>query len=565
MIPADLIFTGGRVVTVDADSRITEALAVRDGTIVGVGTDEEVLTLAGENTRVVDLDGGTVIPGINDSHCHAVSYGLARPPLTLDLNYPNVRSIADIVRAVEAAVADAEPGRWIVGAGWDTGYLDECVRDQDGQPTRHDLDPVSPDNPVFLQDFSYHTAWVNSPALEVAGIDSETVPPPGSMIITGADGLPTGILNEGAQHDLMELLPAATDETREIAVRTSLRTFAELGITSITEPGLGPGDQSGGMGTGGLRVYERLAAAGELTVRVSALLFPVPMSKGYQEFRAALDGMDRELDADPRLLRIIGVKMLADGIPPNKTAWMHDHYVGGGCGGLTVPGETDDARIHEMRQMISHAHQAGYQVGVHVTGDRGIDEVVDAFVAAVSAHPREDTRHYVIHGDFATPHSLTACAANGFGINMNPTIKWTIADLEEEVVGPARAAYEWPYRDALDAGVTVASGSDAPVTAPDWRQGVSTMMLRTSKASGRVSGPEQRISLDEALRTYTINGAWQDFAEDWKGSLEIGKVADLCVLREDLTRIAPEEIPDITVTMTVLGGSIVYERDLAFD
>jgi predicted amidohydrolase YtcJ len=239
---------------------------------------------------------------------------------------------------------------------------------------------------------------------------------------------------------------------------------------------------------------------------------------------------------------------------------MYDEYLGGGHGSLTVPGETDADQVDEMRQMIRHAHDAGYQVGVHVTGDRGIDEVVNAFVDATAASPRDDPRHYVIHGDFANPRSIAACAAHGFGINMNPTIKWTIADLEEEIVGPARAAYEWPFRDAIEAGVIVASGSDAPVTSPDWRQGVATMMLRTSKATGRVSGPEQRIDLNQALRTYTINGAWQDFAEDWKGSLEVGKVADLCVLREDLTSIPPEEIPEVTVTMTVLGGRIIYER-----
>lgn len=563
MNTADLIFVGGRVITLDPESRVVSAIAVRDGVIVGVGDDDAIRAMASDRTRTIDLQGGTVIPGINDSHCHAVSWGLARPPLTIDLSFPNVRSIAEIAELVSAAVATAQPGQWIMGAGWDPGFLDECKGDSDRQPTRHDLDPISPDNPVFLQDFSYHTAWVNSRALKMAGIDITTQPPAGSMIILGDDGFPAGILNEGAQHDVMEMLPAATDETREIAIRTSLHSFAELGITSITEPGLGPGDATGGMGAGGLQVYEELANRGELTVRVSALLFPVPMSKGYHEFREVLDGMERNLSADPRFLRVIGVKMLSDGIPPNKTAWMHDEYIGGGHGGLTVPGETVEQQIQEMRAMISHAHQSGYQVGVHVTGDRGIDEVVDAFVNAVANDPRPDPRHYVIHGDFATPRSIAMCAENGFGINMNPTIKWTIADLEEEVVGPTRAAYEWPYRDALDAGVMVASGSDAPVTAPDWRQGVSTMMLRTSKASGRVSGSDQTITLEQALRTYTINGAWQDFAEGWKGSLEVGKVADLCVLREDLEATAPDQIPSVTVTMTVLDGKVIYERDRA--
>ncbi len=243
------------------------------------------------------------------------------------------------------------------------------------------------------------------------------------------------------------------------------------------------------------------------------------------------------------MLNVIGVKIYADGVPPQQTAWTYDEYVGGGFGALCVAGETDQERVTQLRQMISYAHTAGYQVGVHACGDRSIDVVVGAFADAVRASPRPDPRHCVIHGDFITPESLAICAQMGFGINMNPTIKWTVADMEEEFLGTERAAREWPYREAIDAGVRVASGSDAPVTYPDWRQGVATMILPESKASGRVSGADQRITLAEALRTYTINGAWQDFAEGWKGSLEVGKVADLCVLDRDLLSIDRTTFP----------------------
>jgi predicted amidohydrolase YtcJ len=557
---ADLVVVNGSVITVDPDFTVAGGLAVRDGVISFVGSGEEARALIGPGTRVVDLQGGSVLPGINDSHCHAVSFGLAQPPLTLDLSHPKVRSISDIVELVAEVTRSTRAGDWVVGAGWDPGFLDECLADPQRMPTRQDLDAVSPDNPVFLQDFSYHTAWVNSAALRLGGIDATTVPPPGSMIVTDVDGLPSGILNEGAQRELGDLLPGASDDTREVAIRAALKTLAQLGITSITEPGLGPGDQSGGMGEGGLRVYARLVDEGELTVRVTALLFPVPMSKGFEPFKMALDAIAAEPSADPRLLNVVGVKMLADGIPPNRTAWMHEPYVGGGRGALTVEGETDDERVEQLQSMVAYAHDLGWQVGVHVTGDRGIDAVVDAFAAAVAANPRPDSRHYVIHGDFMTRRSLRLCAEHGFGVNMNPTIKWTIADLEEEFVGPERAAYEWPYRDTIDAGVVVASGSDAPVTFPDWRQGIATMILRESKASGRVSGPDQRITLEEALRTYTINGAWQDFADSWKGSLEVGKVADLCVLEQDLLRTSPQDIPAVEVVMTLLAGRVVFER-----
>jgi predicted amidohydrolase YtcJ len=210
--------------------------------------------------------------------------------------------------------------------------------------------------------------------------------------------------------------------------------------------------------------------------------------------------------------------------------------------------------------MIRVAHRAGFQLGVHVTGDRAIDTVVDAFVAANSAHPRPDARHYVIHGDFIGAGSLTKLAAHGYGVNMNPAIKWTISDLMDEVVGPERSAYQWPVRTAIEAGVRVCASSDAPITEPDWRQGVAAMMLRESRASGRTSGPEQRVTLAEALRAYTATPAWQDFADDWKGTVEPGKVADLCVLDRPLLDLDPHGITDVQVDLTVFDGTVVHER-----
>ncbi|MEU1027065.1 amidohydrolase family protein, partial [Streptomyces sp. NPDC005904] len=315
----------------------------------------------------------------------------------------------------------------------------------------------------------------------------------------------------------------------------------------------------GALGTGTLDVYRRLLADGELTARLGVLLLPTAMAGTAEEFARALGTLGEYGDTDPRRLAVHGVKMFADGIVPNKTAWMHEPYVGGGRGALCVGGASDTERTAEIDAMIRCAHVTGHQLGVHVTGDRACDTVADAFAAALAEHPRPDARHYLIHGDFLTPHSMKVLAAHDLGVNMNPTIKWTVADMEEEFVGAERAAYAWPYRDALDAGVRVASGSDAPVTDPDWRQGIATMVLRESKAAGRVSGPEQRIGLAEAIRTYTIDAAWQDFAEDWKGSLEPGKVADLCVLDGDLLGADPHDIPRMPVVLTVMDGRVVHD------
>ncbi|MEU3401605.1 amidohydrolase [Streptomyces filamentosus] len=559
---ADLVFVGGRVVTVDAEFSVAEALAVTGAVISAVGTREDVAPLIGPGTRVVDLEGATLLPGINDSHLHGCAYGMASPPLSVEVGHPAVSSLADVAEAVREAVGRVPAGQWVTGHGWDAGFLAECVADPSRQPSRADLDAVSPDHPVVLYSFSGHATWVNSKALELMGVDRDTVAPPGGAIVTDAEGEPTGLLHEGAQALVQNALPPLGVRERTEAIRSTLASLAALGITSYTEPGLGPGGDGimrGALGTQTLEVYRRLLADGELTARVGVLLLPTGMTSTAEEFARNLDALDLPEGLDPRRLTVLGVKVFADGIVPNKTAWMHEPYVGGGCGSLCVGGEVDDERVAEIRAMVRHAHAAGHQLGVHATGDRAIDTVADAFAEAAAEHPREDARHYVIHGDFLTPHAMKVLAAHDFGVNMNPTIKWTVADMEEEFVGAGRAAYAWPYRDALDAGVRVASGSDAPVTHPDWRQGVATMVLRESKAAGRVSGPEQRILLAEAIRTYTIDAAWQDFAEDWKGSLEPGKAADLCVLGGDLLGADPHAIPEMPVLLTVMDGRVVHD------
>lgn len=563
MTAADIVYRNGVVFVVDADFTIASALAIADGVILAFGTDADMEIFVGPQTVTIDLAGKTVLPGINDSHLHAVAFGLDTPPLSLDLSFPTVRSITDVVDAVAAAVAKAVPGEWIVGTGWDEGYLGECVADSAVRPTRFDLDAVSPDNPVFLQDFSRHVSWVNTVALERAGIDEKTTVPDGGVMPTDSSGRLIGILQEGAQSLVQSALPKLTRERRTEAVRSAISILQREGITSFTDPALGPGGEDlagGAMGEEGLSIYADLAAAGELGIRVSALMLPAGMSGTAAEFEKNLSCIEPPSTTDPRTFRILGVKVFADGIPPSKTAWMHEEYVGGGCGSLCVGGDTDERRVHEVTEMIRIGHEAGHQIGVHVTGDRAIDTVADALIAAQSSHPREDARHYLIHGDFISAQTLARLAEHNIGVNMNPTIKWTIADLEEGVVGVERAAYEWPYRSAVESGVALMSSSDAPVTTPDWRQGISTMMLRESRASGKVSGPEQTIGVADAIRTYTINPAWQDFADEWKGSLEPGKVADLCILDGDLTVMDPHDIPSIAVVSTVVGGVEVYRN-----
>ncbi|MFJ9690723.1 amidohydrolase [Kitasatospora sp. NPDC101183] len=564
--PADLVLIDGDVLTVDAAHSSAQAVALRDGLVLAVGSTAEVLAHAGPGTRTVDLRGRTVLPGINDSHLHGHAWGLNRPPLALDLNYPSVTSISDVVAVVAAAARAAAPGEWITGRGWDVGYLAECRDGSRELPDRADLDAAAPDNPVCLTDFSDHMAWVNTAALRAAGIDRETIAPPGGTIDTDLVGQPTGILREAAQRAVHAHIPRPDPARRRAAVTGAIRALHALGTTSYTEPGLGPGGEgimSGALGSATLDTYLELARAGELDARVSVLLLPAPMGGGVADLRAglaSLAGTDLE-GLDPRRLAVLGVKLFADGVPPNRTAWMHQPYPGGGHGALCVHGAAPALQAAELTAMIAAAHAAGHQIGVHVTGDRAIDTVVDALDAAQREQPRADARHYLIHGDFATERSLALLARHDYGVNMNPAIKWTISDLMDEVVGAERSARMWPVRSALTAGVRVRASSDAPITEPDWRQGVASMLLRESKATGRPSGPEQRIGLREALRAYTVEPAHQDFAEGWKGSIEPGKAADLCVLGGRIGEVSPHELPGLPVDLTYFDGRLVHGEE----
>lgn len=552
----DLILIDGEVLTVDAGFSTAQAIALTGGTVTATGTTAEIRALAGPRTEVVDLAGRTALPGINDSHLHGCAFGVSRPPLALDLGFPTVRSIADIRAAVGEAAARTPEGEWIRGHGWDLGYLDEGR-----EPHRQDLDTVAPAHPVCLQDFSGHLTWANTAALTRAGVTADGPAPEGGVIHTDDAGEPTGLLAEAAQSLLHRILPPYGRDEIERAIRGTVATLHREGITSYTEPGLGAGggDLFGGAAGGlTLDVYTDLARRGELGARVSVLWLFTGMGGSAAEVERGLRAARAPEDVDPRLLRVIGVKIFADGIPPNRTAWLREPYSGGGFGCLCVHGAADALRTRELTEMVRLAHDAGHQIGVHVTGDRAIDAVVDAFEAAQTLNPRDDPRHYAIHADLVGPQSLEKLAAHGFGANMNPAIKWTIADLMAGMLGEERAAYQWPVRSALAAGIKVTSSSDAPVTYPNWRQGVAAMLLRESKATGRTYGPEERVDLPDAVRAYTVNPAWQDFAESWKGSLEPGKAADITVLDGTLTALDPHDLPDTPVALTVFDGRIVH-------
>jgi len=535
---------------------------------VAVGTNDEVKAFAGSNTRVLDLKGKPILPGINESHMHAPFFGATRPPLAIDLTYPAVKSIPELVDALRREVEKTEPGEWIRGFGWDQGSLEECKSDPAMLPRRSDIDPVSPDNPVVFTDFSGHTLLVNGKVLELAGITKDTPDPEsGEMERDPETGEPTGIFKElGAQALVSTVVPLLTREEKKQALLTALSHLNANGVTSFTDAAIGPGGEayvSGVMSAEFVGLYKELLEEGNLTARVTVLLLMGDYGAlTLEDLKKNIETFKVPMDVDKAWLNFPAIKIFADGIPLTYTSWMNEDYVSGdaGYGTSVIPGKTDQEQRDNLIEMITYVHSKGYQIGLHATGDRAIDAAVDGFIKACEDKPGGDPRHYIIHGDFISREKAEALARHNCGIAMQPFISVMIADFEPTVVGEERAAYEWPTRTVLDAGLNLTSSSDAPVTYPNWRLGIQAAILREGLLSGKVSGPEECITVEEAIRTYTINGAWQDHMEDVKGSIEVGKLADFCIIGDDILTIDPHKIGEIPVFMTIVGGKIVFDE-----
>ena len=563
---ADLVILNGKVITVDKHFSIKQAVAVKEGSILAVGQDQEMRPLIGGNTKVLNLRGKPILPGINDSHMHGVFLGSTMPPLALDLRYPTVKSIRDISDQLRKRVEVSKPGEWIHGFGWDPGYLEECKGDLMRLPTRREIDPVSPNNPVFFIDFSGHTLLANSEAVRLAGITKDTPNPPGGEIVKDPDTREvTGIFKElSAQALVSKAVPLYTKGQKREAILSAIKCLNAEGITSYTDAALGPGgDNYGGglMGADCIDVYKELYEEEKLTARVSIMmLFGEYGALSFDDLKKGLANSKIPEGWRNEWLRIPGVKIFADGIPPTKTAWMYEEYAGGGYGSLCVPGKTDEDKYNELSRMIVYSNKLGVQIAVHVTGERAVDATIESFVKAMQEKAGKDLRHYIVHGDFISNQTAKRMAEYNISVNVQPGIKWTISDYMDSLLGENRSARQWPLSMLIKTGVHVAASSDTPVTYPNWRQGVQSAILREAKGSGKVSGPEQRITIEEAIRMYTINGAWQDHMENVKGSIEVGKLADFCVLGEDILTIDPHKIKDIPVLMTIAGGKIVYDR-----
>ncbi len=565
---ADLVIINGKIITVDRNFSIARSVAVKDGKIVAVGTGDKIKELAGIGTKTLDLQGKTMLPGINDAHIHASLYWGSRPPVALDVGYPAVRSIRDIVNAVGKEVQKTRPGRWIRGTGLNTGTLKECNSNPARQPTRWDLDLVSPDNPVCLGVIPFtigeQVTLLNTKALELAGITRDTPVPPGCEIVKDSvNGEPNGLL-KGAQLAEMvaAVVPDLTRAQKRKALLAAMKELNSLGITSITEGALGPGAtgyQGGLWDEECIDVYRELDNAGRLSLRVGIMMLFTPYgSYDVEALNRGLSRFTKSSGFNTGQVKMAGVKLFADGIPLNKSAWMYQEYAGGGNGKLIFTGRTDEERCSELTKIVAHSHKLGFRLGIHVTGDRAIDACIDSFVKAESEEPKR-LRHYLIHGDFVSAEGARRMAEYDIGVSVQPALADVVANFLPYSVGEERGAKYGNLRPLLDAGVHVAGGSDAPVTYPDWKAAIQSMVTRSDATPGKSN---RAVTVEEAIRMYTIEGAWQDRAEDVKGSIEAGKLADFCVLDEDILTVEPHGIKDIRTMMTIVGGKVVYDAGL---
>ncbi len=525
------------------------AVAVQDGRIAAVGQDE-LLRFRGPQTEVIDAGGGAILPGLNDGHLHFCASAVTRYVL-LDVGHAQTWS------EIHALLQRAQPSAdgWIRAHG-----NDDAVQ---GVADPATFLEVNPGRPTVLFDRTGHQLLVNRAGLAALQLEDFASQVPGGVVGRTGQGLPNGHFADAAMEVVTSRLPALPAGTLLDAFRRHQRDLHQLGLTSLTDPGLGPGGNSllaGACGEPSLQGLIELAAHDELRLRINALLLFSGTGGATAEDTErglASDLADRVRAVDEQWLRVAGVKVFADGTPRSGTAWMKDPYClpcGHGHGGLVIAGHTEQQRLAELGKIISAIHSAGYQAGVHATGDAATHAVIDAF--ANSDAPAKDLRHYVIHGAFNSDELFGQLAEAGIGLSTNPAIRAGAGALMHNILGRERYRQHQPLASLLRAGVRTNIASDAPVTSPDWRNSVIAAVTRNSTA--RIDEDRSEcLSLSQALATMTCEPAWQDRAEDRKGRVESGYLADLCILADRLPERA-EDLRTLPTATTIVGGDIVY-------
>ncbi len=549
---ADLVLRGGKIVTVDENLPEAEAIAVADGRILAVGSNEEIERYVSETTEVVDIDGLLAIPGFIEGHGHFTSLG--RSLTVLDLTTADTWD--DIVAMVGQAASEAEAGEWILGRGWHQDKWERPPRPNvDGLPLHHELSRVSPDNPVFLTHASGHASLANALALDLAGITSYTPDPPGGEILHDRSGNPTGALREKAQVPVREAIASADSARSPEELEAEALRVIELASNEALSKGV-TSFQDAGASFETIDRFKRVAEAGNLPIRLYVMVRYETNEKMEQRLSEY-----RLIDYADAHLTVRSIKRQIDGALGAHGAWLLEPYedLPTSTGLVLEP-------LEEIERTAEIAIEQGFQVNTHAIGDRGNRETLDIYERVFRAHPdKQDLRWRIEHAQHLHPDDVPRFAELGViaamqAIHCTSDGPWVHTRLGRD--REAEGAYLW--RTLLESGAVVTNGTDTPVEDIDPIPVFHASVTR-QVADGSYYYPEERMTREEALYSYTMANAYAAFEEGSKGSLTPGKLADIVVLSKDIMTVPEEEILETQVVYTIVGGKVLYRGDIALN
>lgn len=529
---ASLVITGARVWTGDPDRPWAEAVAAAGENIVAVGSFDEVTRLIGEETAIIAADGGMLVPGFIDSHVHFLSGGSTIASVQLR----DAQSPQEFVRRIAEFASAAEPGAWITGGTWDhTNWGGEL-------PRRDWIDAETPDNPVWISRLDGHMALANSLALDAAGVDADTPDVPGGEIVRDERGRPSGILKDNAMHLVNRVLPQPTQGQLDGYLDAAMRYVSGNGVTTVHDMDDGSFDSWLSLAT-----YRRAEANGQLITRIYSV---TPLAE-WEKLRDDIARNGRGSD----WLRTGGVKGFMDGSLGSHTAAFLEPYAD----------TRDDSgflldSLDNLRGLIDGAVAAGIQPIVHAIGDKAIRDLLDIYEGIDDNNT--DRRFRMEHAQHIHPDDIPRFAEQNVIASMQPYHAIDDGRWAEDVIGPERAKTTYAFRSLIDSGAHVAFGSDWYVAPASPLEGIYAAVTRQTLDGENPGGwvPEQKVTVEQALRAYTYEGAFASFEEDHKGMLKPGMLADMTLIDRDLTAIAPEAIRDARVLKTIVGGRVVFSR-----
>ncbi|MFE4239629.1 amidohydrolase [Peribacillus butanolivorans] len=532
---ADIVFINGEVITVDQKNKVVEAVAVKGNRISAVGSNREVKGFIGEETKVIDLQGKTLLPGFIDAHIHLILYGVNQ--LAVSCKDEHIKSIEDLLNDLKEKASTIPKGEWIRAWGFN-----ETVVKEKRYPTIAELDAISVEHPIIVSRTCSHISVVNSKALEIAEINENSENPTGGIIEKDKTGRFTGRLIETANMIMTEIASYTESELMK-AVKIASEHFVAAGITSIHE--------AGAYGPKSFRLLQQAVKSKDIRVRIYAMIGS--LNNSHEFVNKMVEAGVITGTGDERF-KIGPAKLFTDGSSTGPTIATRETY----------SSDPDNFGIlyyseEEIYQVLGQAHKKGYQITVHAQGDRAIEMYLNCVEKALEESPRKDHRHRIEHAGISSPDLQERMKNLELIPIPNPPFPYEFGDIYIQHYGN-RVNHMYAVRDFIDNGIIAAGGSDAPVTDYNPLLGIHVAVNRTSQ-SGSEIGVAQSISVMEAIKLYTWNGAYASFEEDIKGSIEVGKLADFVVLTDSILKVNPLHIKDLEVETTIIDGEILYHRE----